>query len=446
MLGLDDLRRDFDLVVVAATDIQGRQFGRRVPVGRFLELDHVSACSCVLAWDIAQEPSVELAFAGPHTGWHDVALVPDHTTLRRAAWLPRTAYCIADITDVDTGSRVDVDPRSMLARQVAALADRGYRALVATEPEFYLYRGSYDAAREDDYRGLAPSTASRGDYTIHHGDVLHEFFARALQTLEAAEVPVEALQTEWGLGQCEVSLRHTDPLAAADRHVLTKLALRRVADEAGLAATFMAQPESDAVGSSCHVHLSLETVEGAPAFWDAAAADHLTPVARASIGGALRHLGDLMLFYAPTVNSYRRTRREQFAGWGLTWGYDNRTVTCRVVGASPGSLRIEFRTPGADANPYLVLAALLASVVSGLDSDADPGEPVVGDAYAQRGDAGELPTDLLAAGERLRGSSWAARAFGKPVLEHCAGLARMEWNEFALAVTDWERRRYFELT
>jgi len=444
MLGIDDLKGQVDTVVVAATDSQGRLFGRRLPAERFSAATRLTACSVNLAWDITQSPPLDAPVAGPHTGWHDVALVPDLATLRRAAWLPRTAISLADIIETRAGAALEVCPRGLLARQVAALAGRGYEALAATEPELYLYRGSYDDLRAADYRGLAPTTLTRGDYTIQHGDAHHELLDRATRALEHSGVPVEAVQGEWGLGQWEVTLRHTDPLAAADRHALLKLALRRLAADAGLAATFMALPEDGAVGSSCHIHLSLISKDGSPAFPDPAREHGMSATMRHAIGGLLRHLDEAMAFYAPTVNSYRRTLREDFAGFGRTWGIDNRTVSCRVVGDTPATLRLELRVPGADANPYLVLAALIASIVSGLDELIDPGPAVIGDAYALEL-AGDLPRDLLKASERLLTSSWAAAAFGAAATGHYARMARREWNEFAGSVTDWERRRYFEL-
>lgn len=432
----------FDTVVLAATDMQGRLFGKRMPVARFLGRDAIHVCTCVLAWDVAQSPELEVAFAGFHTGWHDVRLVPDLSTVRAAAWLERTALCTGDVVADARGTPVAVAPRTILARQVEALAARGLVASVATELEFYLYRTSYDDARAGGYTGLVPSTRTRADYAVREGDEWEWFFGPLRRALDESGIPVELSQVEWGLGQWEVNLVHSDPQAAADAHVLLKLAVRDLAARHGLAATFMPRPSAEDVGSSCHLHLSLRTAGGERAFHDEGAAHGTSACMLHAIGGVLAHLDDAMVWYAPTVNSYRRTADVGFAGRGKTWGYDNRTVSCRVAGDSPESLRLELRVPGSDVNPYLALAALLASVLTGIDDRTDPGAPVEGNAYDL--DVEPLVADLPSAAARFEASEWAGAAFGGDVVEHYAAAARFEWAEFMKAVTDWERLRYFE--
>lgn len=437
----EQLQDGYETVIVAAVDMQGRLLGRRLPVQRFLAEGGVDLCSCVLAWDIAQSAEVEVEIAGFHTGWHDWRLVADAATLRPAAWLERTAFCTGDLVDEATHAPVAVAPRAILRRQVERLAQRGLRALVATELEFYLYATSYAAARGGGYRGLVPSTGVRSDYAIQAGDEHERFFAGLRRALQASGIEVGAAQAEWGLGQWEVNLVHGDPLELADRHALLKLATRSHAAAHGLAATFMARPHADDVGSSCHVHLSLVDDGGTPCF-TAAGDDALTGLARAAVAGAVERLGEAMLWYAPTVNAYRRTSGDGFAGRGRTWGHDNRTVSVRVAGSSDASRRIEVRVPGADANPYLALAAVIASVLDGIEREADPGEPVRGSAYAL--DLEPLPGDLRDAAAVFAASPWARDAFGDDVVDHYAAVARHEWAEFGRAVTDWELGRYFE--
>lgn len=163
---------------------------------------------------------------------------------------------------------------------------------------------------------------------------------------------------------------------------------------------------------------------------------------RAAIGGVLDHLPDLMPWYAPTINSYRRTTTQDFAGNGLTWGFDNRTVSTRVLTGSPQETRLEFRLPGADVNPYLALSALLASMDDGIQRGAHPGPPHGGDAYADHDRT--LPQTLLDAANLFAGSSFVAEAFGKDVVRHYQAVAEFEWNSFMKCVTDWERERYLE--
>ena len=212
-----------------------------------------------------------------------------------------------------------------------------------------------------------------------------------------------------------------------------------------MAATFMARPFGDTTGSSCHLHLSLENAGGVNVFHDAAGENGVSASLLQAVGGMLQRAPDLMLFYAPTVNAYRRTTGGEFSGNGLSWGWDSRMVSCRVLTESPGSTRLEWRVPGADVNPYLAIAGVLASAGDGIRTDADPGEPMVGADYERP--VTPLPSTLGDAVERFRESAFAPAALGKDVVSHYAEAGRWEWEQFLApgAVTEWERRRYFEV-
>jgi glutamine synthetase len=430
-------------VVVAAPDMQGRLFGRRMSPGQLRKrLAGFDVCTCTLAWDMDQELGLDLEYAGFHTGWHDIVLVPDLATLRPLAWLDGVAFCFADLREKD-GSAVPISPRSMLLGQIERLAELGYQAQIGGELEFYLYHGSYEEARASGYRALRPTTQYHADYLISPGNLAEPFFRRLRDGLEGSKVELELEQGEWGLGQWEINMHYGPALTAADNQALFKLATREVAAAEGMCATFMARPSKDALGSSGHVHLSLVGADGHHPFFDADADDHLSDVYRWTVGGVLRHAAEFMAWYAPTVNSYRRVSREELvAGAGTTWGYDNRTTSVRTVGSAPASLHLEFRLPGADANPYLTFAAILASAIEGIENRIDPGPPVVGSAYAEKRDP--LPADLNAAAEALRAGTAARRAFGDLAVDHYATVAAFEWQQFMAEVGDWEIARYFE--
>jgi glutamine synthetase len=228
----------------------------------------------------------------------------------------------------------------------------------------------------------------------------------------------------------------------ADRHVIYKQAVKDYATRHGYTATFMPRPVSGDLGSSCHIHASLRDATDAPVFHDAGGERGVSDSLRHAVGGALAHAAALMCWYAPSINSYRRTSSQDFAGNGLTWGFDNRTVSTRVLTGAAASTRLEFRLPGADVNPYLALAGLLASVIDGLDTGLDPGPPSIGDAYA-RGRS-TLPTTLLDAAEAWLRSPFTVSTFGEDVVKHYHTLAEYEWREFMRSVTDWERERYLD--
>ncbi len=277
---------------------------------------------------------------------------------------------------------------------------------------------------------------------IQPGNALEPFF-RALRTgLVASGIDVELSQIEWGLGQWEMNVAYGPAVENADAHVLFKMAVKDMATRHGMAATFMARPSAD-MGSSSHVHLSLRTLDGEAAFFDAGAEGSLSQVGRHAIGGLLARAPELMLCYGPTINSYRRAAgRELVAGFGATWGFDNRTTSVRVIGASPGSVRLEWRVPGADANPYIAIAAMLASVADGIERGLDPGPAVVGNAYDR--EVAPLPRDLRDASRAFGASAFARAALGERVVDHYAAAADHEWQAFMATVTEWEVARYFE--
>lgn len=445
-LELADLQgREFDTVIVAGVDMYGRLFGKRMPARAFRRIltEGLHVCTCVYAWDVDQDmDTVKVDFAGAHTGWHDFRLIPDVTTLRRAAWLEGTAVCIADSVDETTGEPLSVAPRTILRKQVQAFDTRQLTAYTATELEFHLYRGNPDELRRNGYRDLEPTTLIRSDYAIGAGNAMEPFFRALRNALEDSGIPVEVAQAEYGLGQWEINLEYADAIETADSHVLFKSAVIDMARVHGMTATFMPRPLTDGMGSSCHIHASVRGTDGSTPLYAADADRTAAPTLVNAVAGVLERVSDMMLFYAPTVNSMRRIISNDFAGNGLTWGYDNRTTTCRLITGQPQANRLELRLPGADVNPYLATAAVLASMRDGMDRQLDPGPPCTGDGYADT--HGELPLTLGDAAEALEHSDFAATTFDKDVVRHYATFARHEWMQFLRSVSDWDRQRYLE--
>ena len=441
MLQLKDIDERFSTVIVAATDVQGRLFGRRVPSRRFLaELkDGVDICTCALAWDIAQDLGDPRQFAGAAAGWNDFRIVPDLATLRPYPGTPRTAICMADVVD-EEGHPVPEAPRAILRRQLEAARKAGYRVVLASELEFYLFHGGAEELRREDFRRLEPTTLVRSDYSIVGQGVQEPFLGRLRAAMDAAGIEILACQGEYGLGQWEVNFVHCDALEMADRHVIYKAAMKELARDQELAVTFMARPLSQDMGSSCHFHCSLW--KGRSTAFAARDPRRLNDTGRHFIGGLLDHVDETAVFHAPYVNSYKRHLPDDFGGGVKAWGYDNRTVAVRVVGQGP-SLHVEFRYPGADANPYLAAAAMLASGLDGIRRKLDPGEPCATNAY-ELGLA-KTPRSLAEAAAKFGGSRWVGEVFGSDVVRHYAAHAEMEWDGYLRAVTDWELRRSFEL-
>ncbi|MDG2114668.1 MAG: glutamine synthetase family protein, partial [Actinomycetota bacterium] len=375
-------------------------------------------------------------------GYGDVHLVPDLATLRAVPWLDRTAMVLCDL-DTMGHDPVEVAPRTILRRQIDRLAQLGFTAQAASELEYYLFRTSYRDAAAQGYRDLESVGWYIEDYHLLQGTRTEDLNGPFRRHLRDFGVPVESTKGEFGHGQHELNIRYCDILEMADRHVLLKQCVKEVSDQLGASATFMAKPRDDEAGSSSHLHLSL---------W---AGDRNAFAGERSIGGLqvsdtfegflagwMQHATDLMPCMAPTVNSYKRYQAQSWAPTGLAWSPDNRTAGFRVVGSGP-SLRIECRLPGADVNPYLAYAAALAAGIDGLEQHLTAPEPFQGDVYADP-DQQKVPHSLEAAVERFASSSLTRSSFGDAVVDHYTHFWRTEANAYHRAVTDWERRRYFE--
>ena len=435
MITVGDLRTkvesgEVDTVVVGFTDHYGRLCGKRFDAGFFLEsaaADGTHACDYLLTTDMEMEPIPGYGFASWEQGYGDVHLVPDLSTLRLASWLDATALVLCDV------EHASVAPRSILRAQVDAAAAMGLTAKAATELEHYLFETSYREVA----RGTAPEPAGwyLEDYQLLQGARTERFHQEARRHLNRSGVPVENSKGEWGLGQHEVNVRYADILPMADRHVVFKQCLKELADQQGLSVTFMAKPFTDRAGSSCHVHLSLWR-DGSNAF--AADGGEL----QSFVGGVLAHVPDVMLFFAPTVNSYKRYVDGSWAPTRLSWSEDNRTAGVRLVGHG-AARRVECRIPGADCNPYLALAALLAAGLDGIRNETKPPPKFTGDVYAAT-ELPHVPRTLREATDLFEASAFTRAAFGDDVVDHYTHFARTEQAQFDAAVTDWERHRYFE--
>jgi glutamine synthetase len=443
MLQVEELRGlvakgEIETVVAGFTDPYGRLMGKRFDAEMFVEEiceGGAHACDYLLTVDMEMEPVPGYRFANWALGYGDVHLVPDLATLRVASWLEKSALVLCDVADEKTHAPVEVAPRSILRRQIDSLSALNYRGFAATELEHYLFRTSYRDAARQGFRDLEPAGWYLEDYHILQGTRTESFHAGARRHLRLSGVPVETSKGEWGKGQHELNVRYAETLEMADRHVVFKQCLKELADAAGMSLTFMAKPFHGQAGSSCHIHFSLWR-GGKNVF------EKDGDLFRWFLGGWMAHVPDLMVFYAPTVNSYKRYVDASWAPTRIAWSYDNRTAGFRVVGDGP-SLRIECRIPGADCNPYLAFAAALASGLDGIANRIEPPECFVGDIYAAA-DLPRVPHTLGEAVDTFAKSSFAKRALGEAVVEHYAHFFRTEVAAFNTAVTDWERQRYFE--
>ena len=434
---------EVDTVLTVFPDHLGRLMGKRV-VGRYF-LDHVladgvHACIYLFTVDMEMEPLPGFKLTSWERGYGDMKLVPDLPTWRLVPWLPKTALVFCDVY-TEEGEPIEEAPRWVLRRQVERATKQGYVVKTASELELYLFRESFDEARAKRYQGLTPVSGYLEDYHILQTSKEEPLVRAVRNHMEAARVPVEFSKGEWGKGQEEINLRYAEALEMADRHVLYKHGVKEIAWQQGSSVTFMAKYDVGAAGSSCHLHSSLWDRTGRKSLF-AGKGRAGTPLFGHWLAGQMAMAREMALFYAPTVNAYKRYQAGSFAPTRIAAGWDNRTCGFRLCGDGP-SFRVENRIPGADANPYLAFAATIAAGLYGIARKLKPPKPYEGNAY-EDATLAQVPKTLREAVDELAGSKVAREAFGARVVEHYVHHGRLEQHAYDQAVTDWELVRHFE--
>ncbi len=436
---------EIDTVLVAAVDMQGRLMGKRFHAAFFLDSGYreTHCCNYLLAVDMEMNTVPGYKSAGWEKGYGDYVMKPDLATLRRIPWLPGTALVLCDLLDHDTHEEVAVSPRAILKHQVARARAMGFDAMMATELEFYLFENSYESYRDKGHGGLVPVSGYNEDYHIFQTSKEEEVMRTIRNALYAAGIPVENSKGEAEAGQEEINYRYSDSVDTADNHTLIKQATKEIAWAKGKSVTFMAKYDTRRAGSAAHVHQSLWTTDGKPAFYDHDDANGMSAVMKQFLAGQLAHAEEITVFLAPYVNSYKRFTVGLFAPTKAVWSTDNRTAGFRVCGAHTKAVRVECRIPGADVNPYLTCAALLAAGLAGIEGKLDLEAEMKGDMYAAQ-NVREIPKNLRDAAARLNGSSMLRAAFGDDVVDHYHRNAEWEIAETDRVVTDFELQRLLE--
>jgi glutamine synthetase len=449
---LDELRAAIQAGEVATVlcvmpDLWGRLVGKRVTTNTFLKTalgdEGLHASLYLFVVDMDMDPRPGYAMTSWDDGFRDCRMVPDLDTLRIVPWLDRTALVICDPYYEDSDELVEVAPRALLRRQLERYTALDMSLKCATELEFFLFTEDYRTAWTQRYRDLHPASYYRSDYHILQSSKDEWLLARVRDAMDRAGIEIEFSKSEWGLGQHEVNLRYTDALEMADRHALYKTGLKEIVGFAGMSATFMAKPFIEDIGSSCHIHTSLWDAAGTLPLLAGEAGAPENDVLRRFIAGQAAHGCDLAVLLAPNVNSYKRFQPSEFAGTNLGWGRDNRTAGLRVVGEG-ASRRLEHRVPGADANPYLAIAAIAAAGLAGIEGELACPEPLSGDALRDPA-IPRVPRSLGEALGRFEASAVAREAFGDVAFPHLCNFFAQERDAFRHeTVTDWELVRYFE--
>lgn len=443
---LEELRSgDHRKVRVAITDIDGVLRGKFMHIDKFMSAADggFGFCDVVFGWDIADECYDHVDYTGWHTGYPDAEARLDLTTMRHVPWMDDVPFFLADFVDAE-GNGLPICPRALLRKVIAKAKDMGFEAMFGLEFEWFNFDETPQSLGEKNYRDPKPITPGMFGYSVLRSSLRDDFFSALMDWMEEFGVPIEGLHTETGPGVYEAAISVTDALEAADRAVLFKTGAKEIGYRFGVVPTFMARWNTDLPGCSGHMHQSL-WADGRNLFYDAADPNKMSDVFRSYLAGQLALLPEVLPCYAPTINSYKRLVEGFWAPTKVTWAVDNRTVACRVIPGSKKSTRLETRVSGSDINPYLSVAAALASGLYGIEKGLTlTDEPVVGNGYAVE-DAVRLPGNLRAAAEAMRDSEAARAIFGDAFVNHYTTSRIWEAREFQRSVTDWELQRYFEL-
>jgi glutamine synthetase len=436
-----------EVVKVGAADMDGVYRGKRVTRDHFLSLcqgEGIPQCDVVFGWDIQEEVIGDLPYSSWAGGFRDILMRPDPSTFAVVPWEPGAASVVCDFFTED-GDPFPVAPRQVLRRVVERAAKAGLRYRMAIEFEVRYFREDQESLRAKDYSGLRPLSLGLNCYSIHHASIDEDVVGEVRRLLIEYGIPVEGYNREHGAGMYELNLRHGDALTAADQAMLYKSASKEIAARCGVIPSFMAKYSDQVDGCSGHIHQSAWDAEGERnLFWDEEGRHHMSKLMGHHIAGLLATLPEFMLMYAPNVNSYKRFVEGTWAPTTATWGIENRTTALRVISSSAGACRVEQRVPGADVNPYLGFAACLAGGLHGIEQKLEPPPMTEGNAYGTMGSP-RLPSTLSEAVEAFTTSALAREFFGEGFVEHYAAMRRWEADKYNRAVTDWERRRYFEM-
>lgn len=431
-------------VKVGVFDIDGVMRGKYMSTAKFLSAmkKGFGFCDVVLGWDLNDQLYDNVTFTGWHTGYPDapVRILPE--SCRELPFENNTLFFLGEFSEPADA----ICPRGVLRRVLERAEKMGFAPDAGFEYEFFVFEETARSIREKHYRDLKPMAPGFFGYSVIRNSVHSAFYQELLDTCETMDFPLEGLHEETGPGVLEGAITVDAALAAADKAALFKTFAKIVAQRCGLLATFMAKWSPDWPGQSGHIHISLKDAGGRAVFHDPKAPHAISETMRHFVGGQQRLMPELLAMIAPTVNSFTRLIPGFWAPTEASWGVDNRTCALRAIPGGAESQRVEFRIAAADANPYVVLSAALASGLWGIENRIEPQEQITGNAYDRQFPKElQFPRTLWEAAQRLKASEVARDWFGSAFVDHFAATREWEEREFRKHITDWELSRYLEI-
>lgn len=440
------LASDAERVKVAVADIDGILRGKYIHKDKFASAakEGFGFCSVIFGWDCNDVCYDKSKIAGWHNGYPDVNAHIDLNTYRQIPWDNQTPFFLADFVDRQ-GNPLASCPRQLLKRIIRKGQEMGFSASFGLEFEWFNFKETSQSLQAKHFVDPEPITPGMFGYSVLRTINNQPFFAALSHELQQFRVPIEGLHTETGPGVLEAAILYSDALEAADRGVLFKSAVKEIAQRFGYLPTFMARWSNKLPGSGGHMHQSLWNKEHRNVFHDDSDPNHMSETFKHYLAGQLTLLPEILPFFAPNVNSYKRLVEGFWAPTKSTWGVDNRTTAFRVIKGNSKSTRLETRASGSDINSYLAVAAALGAGLYGIEHKIPlDAPPVQGNAYRDK-HAKPLAGNLHEATERLAKSKAAKAIFGEDFVDHFVNTRFWEWRQFQQSVTTYEHQRYFEI-
>ena len=434
-------------VKLAVTDIDGILRGKVISFEKFVSVAEkgFGFCDVVFGWDAADAAYDNAKVTGWHTGYPDALATIDIQTWRQIPWENDLPFFLADFSDKKSTLSA-ICPRTLLKKIKQESINSGYLPYFSQEFEWFNFMDNREELYKNNFRNPQPMTPGMFGYSVLRASQEGIFFNELFDLLKKFNVPLEAIHTETGPGVYEAAILYAEILEAADRAVLFKTGVKEIAHRHGLIASFMAKWNETLPGCSGHVHQSLWSANGKEnLFFDKKNKTGISALMESYMAGQLYCMPHILPMYAPTINSYKRLVEGAWAPTTLTWGIDNRTTALRTLTGSSSAARLETRVVGSDANPYLAMAACLASGLYGIKKKLKlKTPPTQGSGYADTKN-GILPRNLWDATQAMKASALPAELFGEHFVNHFTGTREWEWRQYSKVVTDWELKRYFEI-
>lgn len=431
-------------VKVAVTDIDGVLRGKYISSEKFLSVvtGDLGFCDVIFGWDMADQAYDNNSFTGWHSGYPDAKVKLNINSFRKIPWENDLPFFLGEFVD-GVGNAHEICPRQLLQKTIAAATAAGFEAKFSQEFEWFNFIETPKTFAEKEGKHLTPLTPGMFGYSILRSSERNDFFSALFNQLKEFDIPLEGLHTETGPGVYEAAIAYSGVLLAADNASLFKTAVKEIGYKHGILASFMTKINEQLPGCSGHVHQSLWQ-NNSNVFYNANQPNNMSETMQHYIAGQLFCLPHIFPMVAPTINSYKRLVEGAWAPTTVTWGLDNRTVALRALPAGSKSCRLETRVVGSDTNPYLAIAACLATGLYGIKHKLSLREATIGNGYKDESN-GRFPKSLDDATQAMKNSAIAKELFGETFVTHFTQTREWEVKQFAKVVTDWETKRYFEI-